>query len=360
MLQMKSWPLLNTALVGVVFLVSVRAGDTSSPPTANPPPNLSAAELAWIDLGAAAAAVSSRQALPVQPAVRSIALLREAERMVAIADRAKAFYRDHPGHARSPEARVLEVSLMIGAARNGDATVEGRLADTVAGLRTNRAVPARHRAAAAGAYDFHVQVRRARSQEERLAAVEKVARGLMDEFPTEPQGFQSLLTLAQISPDGKAEAIVSELARVPQHEETRREAELFARKLALSGQPLAAELAGANHRREVGTGRPTLVYAWASWSPGSLKFAAELKRRAPAAHLIGVCLDTDVDAATQLAAAQGLPGELIYDPRGREGALAQRLGLRSAPELLICDAQGVIREVRGTADLDRKLKRFGL
>ena len=55
MLQMKSWPLLNTALVGVVFLVSVRAGDTSSPPTANPPPNLSAAELAWIDLGAAAA-----------------------------------------------------------------------------------------------------------------------------------------------------------------------------------------------------------------------------------------------------------------------------------------------------------------
>ena len=50
----------------------------------------------------------------------------------------------------------------------------------------------------------------------------------------------------------------------------------------------------------------------------------------------------------------------LRDDRGVEGSLAQRLKLGGAPQVVLADGQGVIREVRGESDLKKKLQAFGL
>lgn len=329
----------------------------------NPPPTRSAADLAWLDLQAAANDGELSKRLPDKVAEKREALDRLAARFTAAADKAKDFYSKHPEHAKAAEARAIEVTSLIAAVQSGNPAVEGRLRETIDNLRKDKSVPAPQRARAAASYEFSTKMRTARTKEARLAMVEQVSRGLMSEFPTEPQGYESLLTLAHMSPEAKARELAGELSGPGAPAAVRTGAADLVAKLDLVGKALVEELAGANAAASAGKltkGRPTILYTWATWSQGSLTFAAELKKRNLPANLIAINLDTDSTAAALVAGQNGLPGELLYDDRGRSGALAQRLKLFSAPEVYLVDAQGFIRDVRGMDQFDQKLKSVGL
>ncbi len=334
------------------------------PEMENPLPTLSAADRVWLDVQMLATPLPpSGTGNPQEPQARLAQQQQTAARFLSAADRAKAFYEQYPQHPKAAEARLLEVRSLVSAAQSGDATAEDRAEAAVQALRSDGSIPAAIRVQAVSAHEFSRATRRSKDRDGRLKAIERVARNLATEFPDQPQGAESLLTVASQSDDATARKIAGELAESPAAPEVKVAARALLSRLSLVGKTLAIEFDGAGLpllRTAFKAGQPTVIYTWATSSPGSLRLAAELKKRGLAANIIGLNLDTDKKAAETLAQKEGLIGTLLYDERGLEGSLAQRWKLRRAPQVFLVDAQGVIRDVRGEGDLNQKLKQLGL
>ena len=330
-------------------------------------PNLSPADQAWLEVRTPLYASMPNPTGAQRPTnaeeVRA-AMAPRAAAAVAHADRAKNFQVLYPANKNAPDAKLVEVRALVSAVELGDATVEGRLSTAVQALREETTLPSQIRVQAIAAYEFSRRMRGLKTHESRLEAIEEVARSLIVEFPGEPQGYESLLTLANGSADeAKAKKIAHELERMPVPPAIKEETQRLVGRIQLVGQPLAAELTGANEtevKTKLQEGVPTIIYSWATWNPGSLALAARLKVAGGAANFIGVNLDQDRTVAEAAAQREALVGNLVYDSRGREGALAKRLKLGNAGEVLLVDAQGIIREVRGQGELTAKLKQIGL
>jgi hypothetical protein len=290
-------------------------------------------------------------------------LARHAEDLVAKADSVKDFVRRNPASAKVVEARRLEAVLLINAVQAGDVAVEARMNATVETLRTDPAVPEPVRAEVAGLTDFFDAARHYANATDRRVAFETVARGLIQEFPNQPQGYESLLTIAGESDEAKGLALARELSDLPAPPAVRAIARSIVARHDLVGQSLAQALGKVEVPEISGLlkdGGPVLLYTWATWSPGGLELARFLADRpGKGGGIVALNLDRDVAAAKSWAAANALRGTAIYDDAGPEGVLAQRLQATGAPLVYFVDAGGVIRDVRGTDDLERKLGQAG-
>jgi hypothetical protein len=316
-----------------------------------------------LDVRAAAFTPDFSTQLPADPASRDAALADRAAGFVRTADRAKDFYTQHPAHAKAAEARLVEVRALVAANQTGDASVDGRLTSLVQSSRRDPSIAAAIRVQLVSAYAFPKAMRNGKDRIGRLEEAAKVARSLAVEFPDQPQGAESLVNIAAASDEATARSLAGEVLAMPAPLAIKQSAQTLLSRLDLVGKPIAAEFDGADlatAKAKLASGSPTIIYTWATWSPGSLRLAAELKKLNVAARVVGLNLDEDTATAEVLAGKEGLIGEMIYDKRGREGALAQRLKIRSAPQVILVDAQGIIRDVRGEADLAKKLQSLGL
>lgn len=301
---------------------------------------------------------------PADPGEIKVAMAERAAAFVTRADRAKEFHSQFPQHDKAGEAKLLEVRALVNAVQAGDATVEGRLAAAVQAVRSDPAAPAAIQVQAVAAYEFSRKTRGLKTHAERLKAIERVARDLAADFPDQPHGFESLLAVAASDRDEvNARKVARDLLAMPAPAPVKNEARKVLSRFDLVGQPLVGELDGANEtavKAALQRGVPTIIYTWATWSPGSLALAADLKKRGLAANIVGLNLDTDPGAAATVAQREALVGNLVYDSRGKEGALAQRLKVRGTAEVFLVDERGVIRDVRADGDLANKLKQIGL
>jgi hypothetical protein len=361
----KSAPVLILVATSLLFAATAfsQTSASSQPTVATPPPQMSEGDRVWLDVQAAAFMPDFSAQLPGDPAARKAALADRAVVFLRAADRAKDFYTRYPDHAKAGEAKLTEVRALVAASQMGDATLEGRLTATVQALRGDRSVQTALRVQAVSAYAFPKALRGAKDRAERLDAMAQVARSLAVEFPDQPQGAESLVNLAAGSDEATARNLANEVLAMPATPAIKQSAQTLLARLDLVGKPLAAEIDGADLASAKATltaGRPTIIYTWATWSPGSLRLAADLKKLSAAANFVGLNLDEDTATADALAQKEGLIGQMVYDQRGREGALAQRLKVRGAPEVFLVDAQGVIRDVRGETDLAKKLQSLGL
>lgn len=330
----------------------------------NGTPTISAADEAWLDVRAAMFTGGTGKKIPSDSAERQTALRRQAEQFLAAADRANKFHTTYPEHPKADEARAMEVQALLNAVRAGDASLDGRLTHTVETLRADGRVPVKVKAKAVAMYSFHVGLRGKKTSAERFQALEDTARMLTADFPTEPQGYESLLTVAQSTDDEKtARKIAQELLKAPSGETVKQGAKQLAERWDLVGKPVDVELDAANAKSAAGgrkNGQATVIYTWATWSPGSIDLAAKLKKRGVNASVVALNVDTDTAAAAALATREALTGTIVYDERGLDGALAQRLKIRTAPQVIIVDGAGKIRDIRGEADLEKKLAQYGL
>jgi hypothetical protein len=324
--------------------------------------SMSAEDQAWLDVQAAAFTPDFSKELPTQDEARKVALLDRAKSFSRTAAKAKDFYTKYPGHAKRDEAKLVEVRALVAASQAGDSSVDGELTKLVQAARADLSIPSALRVQMVSAYAFPKAMRNAKNHEGRLLEAAKVARSLAVEFPDQPQGPESLINIAASVDATTGRNIAQEVMAMRTSPVMRERAQALLDRLDLTGKPIAVELEGAeisSARSGLVAGRPTVVYTWASWSPGSIKLAAELKKQNPSANIMGICLDEDIESAAVLAEREGLPGKLIYDSRGRDGALAKRLKIRGAPDVILIDNQGVIRDVQGVNDFDRKIKSFG-
>ena len=289
---------------------------------------------------------------------------RQLTKSRSIADQAKAFYTKNPSHANAGEARKIEAMQLIDAVNLGDTSIEGRMEDAVGAFcRDNRGAESQ-RAEVAGTYGFSAAMRKRLQGAELYTAYENTARSLMLSYPSQPQGYESLLTIAAGSDEKKGRALTEEILRMPAPASVKVGAQFLLDRLNLVGRPLGDLLTDAGAKTTqtaLRSGTPTLIYTWASWSPGSIALGEMLaKRNISQANIIGLNLDEDVVAAGLMAKVHNLPGILHYYNRGLQGALAQRLRVNSAPVVFFIDAKGAVGDVRGMEDIEKKLNAAGL
>ncbi len=330
-----------------------------------PASTVSPADQAWEDLRLVIFALPDPdiEAAPDGVAL-SAALKRQAAKFVTNADRAKDFYTQNPKHAKAAEARKLESVLLMQAVLTGDVSNEGRMESTVQAFCEDRTVAESQRAEVAGIRGFQGALRKGRTPGGVSANTENVARSLIVSYPSQPQGYESLLTIASEREMAKSRALATEILGMPAPLPVKEGAQLLVERYNLVGKPLAqilSDAGAAQARSTIQKGRPTIIYTWASWSPGSLVLGEMLAKRDTAkANIIGLNLDEDTSASDKLAKTRKLSGSHVYDQRGAKGALAQGLKVNSAPLVYFVDEQGVIRDVRGLDGLEQKLTENGL
>ncbi len=281
---------------------------------------------------------------------------------LARADLARTFYTRFPESPQASTARKLEVAALFGALGSGDPTVESRFLAAATVVRADEAVSEADRAEVSGYLYFHQAVTGAKRATDLPAQMEAAARRLMEEFPSQPQGYESLLGVSGLYPDAKAILLIRELVDSPAPDPVKSSARRRLIHLQLPGRRLADVLKGTECAAWLARlDRPVVIYVWAQWNPSSLALARSLNdRKLGGALWIGVSLDQAPQAATaaSVAAEGGFPGRQIVEGAG--GVVAERLGLDRAPIVIIADARGVIRDVHAVDSLNAKLANLGL
>lgn len=278
--------------------------------------------------------------------------------MLASAEAFKEFYTTYPDHASAAEAKRREALVLIQAWRSGDETQQARRKAAVSNVRKDPDIPAARRSEVAALADNIVVEKRAGlSLEARLEAYERVARGLVSEFPDLPDAYEALVHIAKDSSDAKASAIASHLlawADAPAW--VKQEAKALADRYALIGTSvfdLTKAIIARDNPFEPLKGRPIAIYTWATTHPPSLSNAKELTSKLTRDfRIVGICLDQrDLAPAKRIAQEEALPGEQIYDWLGRRGEVAEALGAVDPGLVYLADDKGIVRSVSAQRNL---------
>jgi hypothetical protein len=324
------------------------------------PPGLSssAADAAWERVKSLGK--PSDLALPATASPAAVAHARNqaAAQLVADADNLKAFYSKYPDHLQAHEAKRLEALSLIFAWRLGDSTQETRRRQLVSEVRRDPALPAAKRGeVAAYADNVEVLMRASLSPTGRLAAFESVVRALVAEFPTVPDGYESLVQIAKASSDDKTQSIAREVIAMPSAPASAKaEAKALLDRYALVGKSvaeLAKPILGSNNAVDRAAGHPLVIYSWGTFSPASIVLGKKVLAQIPSdAAVLGVCLDQrDVAPAKARAGLEKLPGDQVFDWLGRKGELAERLSLTEPGLVYVVDGKGLVRSVSAQHDL---------
>ncbi|WP_342750654.1 hypothetical protein [Termitidicoccus mucosus] len=272
------------------------------------------------------------------------------------------------------EARKLEYTALLNAARAGDPSGETRRLQMLENIRSDKSFPAGVRCEMVAHSQYHNLQKRlserkivpssadgrrdsrrnqpgtpdeARAEfafDAYLAECEQVERALIEEFPDAPNGYEGLLCIARDSSQERGAAIVAELMEMknlPLH--LINECRIMQKRYGLTGRRLTGLL-------PLTDGKETWIYSWSKDAIGGAMAVKALAERFPGKEFVGICLDKDTEAARRAAETGGPPGQQVYDASGE---IAAELGLTSPALLYIADESGCIRSVSGMNEARR-------
>jgi hypothetical protein len=286
----------------------------------------------------------------------------KAAKFIEEANRLRAFYIAYPSHPSATDAKRLETMALCHAALNGNVTSDARRIEILEQIRRNPSLSPEHRyEAVAWTYQVDVARQNPRDRLAFLGAQESVTRRLIAEFSSVRVGYESLAALARETPPPRGAAIARELRGLTTAPpELKSEAARIEERFGLVDARLASILAVAapEANLRLTPTKPLVLYTWSAAAPQILTKLRRLATQAPHAQYIGVCLDSNVNIARQLASSANPPGDQYYNSRGASSALAQALKTGSALVIYLVDGNGVIRDVQGGEDFLRKINQL--
>ena len=293
---------------------------------------------------------------------------READRrrqitaFVAAAEKARDFYGKHPTHAKAIEARKIEATSLLAAAREGAVEHEAKALRVAKEFRFE----ARHSSAdrfEVAAFMRELDVRKqnhGESREDFMAAYEKAAKDLYGEFPNEPRVFDLFLGVARNAAPPKARQVANDILLMPAPAHVKEEARAILGRLDMVGKPLDLEFTddtGAAHRLATHKGKTVVFFVWATWA-GAADPGAAVKAKIPrAATTVSVNVDQDVARGKAEKAKLGVSGISYFDARGMSSPLARQLGVTKVPGFYVINARGEFVGSARAEELDELLQR---
>jgi hypothetical protein len=279
---------------------------------------------------------------------------QERQELVAhyssLAAAAKSFRESFPEDPNAKAALAMEADSLLKMAFLGDGT-RAAYTDTLVGdIERDTTLPPRVRYRIVALSEYLLRRQTVRSSSEARAAHETSARYLIKEFPHEVGGYLTLLSSVDASGDAvRVLAVVQEIEESPAPFAAKAAARVIATRHLLIGKSLADVANTALGRQnffETARQRRTVLYTWATWSPGSVEFAKNVLGKIKGDVLvIGYNLDRDVEAAKAMARMEKLPGTHYYDSAGPGSWLTLLLSLNAAPLVYLTDQNGIITDV---------------
>jgi hypothetical protein len=288
------------------------------------------------------------QVAPVGPLGRLTTSIQP--RFAELADQARSFRIKYPNHPKADEAMVIELrSLYSAILAHADVDL-GRASDLAADIRRKSTLPATVRLEMASMAEIVRNKDINGDQLELLAAQEKSARRIINEFPDEDAAYDLLYRVAANHPDRvKRMELADEIAERRPASSLGREARAMRDRDALVGRSLQTLTGASLGKNVILSGVKTggmVIYTWSSNSPGAWRDIKKLVLALPATvSIVGINIDSDEAAAKSIAAREGLPGNLYYDHDGENSPLAAALKIDGTPRLYLVAATGEIREI---------------
>lgn len=293
---------------------------------------------------------------------------QRAAEVAVLADKAQDFYTRFPDSTNVARARVTEIQALQMAVRYG---ATNRLNDLLA---REGALASDTNAPEALRYQLRLD-QLGRTMQAAVAAgadanaeLEKSGRALVKEFPSGPEGYNILLTLAENGDLLKMHDLAQFMADSGGPDALTDIGKSLLRRLDVVGKPLPIDAtnflaAGGEPLKATAlSNRVVLVDFWATWCPICVQAMPELKRLYTQYHtngleIVGVNFDDTPAAADRFLKEQELAWPQYFGGYGTSNKYGRDYGT-ALPYVWLVDKQGIVRDIHGRKDTEAKIQKL--